>query len=130
MWMLYGFAILGGALAVSVRHVELDVAMAAICAFAIVLGIVGVYLGGVRVYSDEEIAASRRKPVVSFLLDISYKRRLFEVFLDCVLITMAHYVTYAVVFGPARAASPEWQLFLKTLPATLFIKLAAYEKVL
>ncbi len=126
VWMLYGFAILGGALAVSVRHVELDVAMAAICAFAIVLGIVGVYLGGVRVYSDEEVAASRRKPVVSFLLDLSYKRRVFEVFLDCALITMAHYVTYAIVFGPARAASPEWQLFLKTLPATVFIKLAAF----
>ncbi|HUR83548.1 MAG TPA: glycosyl transferase [Thermoanaerobaculia bacterium] len=126
VWMLYAFAILGGALAVSVRHVELDVAMAAIGGFAIVLGIIGVYLGGVRVYSDEEITAAKRKPVVSFLIDLSYKRRLFEVFLDVALIVMAHYVTYALVFGPARAASPEWQLFLKTLPLTVFVKLAAF----
>ncbi|HVE71204.1 MAG TPA: glycosyl transferase [Thermoanaerobaculia bacterium] len=126
VWMLYAFAILGGALAVSVRHVELDVAMAAIIGFAIFLGIVGVYLGGVRVYSEEEMTAAQRKPVVSFLIDLSYKRRIFEVFLDCALIALAHYVTYAIVFGPARAASADWQLFLKTLPATMFVKLVAF----
>ena len=126
VWMLYAFAVLGGALAVSVRHVELDVAMAAILGFAVVLAIVGVYLGNVRVYSEEEVAAAQRKPVVAFLMDLSYKRRIFEVFLDCALIALAHYITYAIVFGPAKADSPAWQLFLKTLPATVFIKLVAF----
>ena len=126
VWMLYAFAILGGALAVSVKHVNIDVAMAAIAGFAIVLAIVGVYLAGVRVYSEEEIAAAQRKPVVSFLVDLSYKRRVFEVLLDVALIVMAHYVTYALVFGPARAASYDWQLFVKTLPAIVFVKLAAF----
>ncbi|HVG24171.1 MAG TPA: glycosyl transferase [Thermoanaerobaculia bacterium] len=126
VWMLYAFAILGGALAVSVRHFDLDVAMAAIVGFAIFLGIVGVYLGGVHVYSEEEVAAAQKKPVVSFLIDLSYKRRVFEVLLDGALIVLAHYVTYALVFGPARAASPDWQLFLKTLPAIVAVKLAAF----
>ncbi|HEX6087808.1 MAG TPA: glycosyl transferase [Thermoanaerobaculia bacterium] len=126
VWMLYAFAILGGGLAVSVKHVSIDVAMAAIAAFAMVLAIVGVYLAGVRVYSEEEIAAAQRKPVVSFLVDLSYKRRVFEVLLDVALIVMAHYVTYALVFGSARADSYDWQLFMKTLPAIIFVKLAAF----
>jgi UDP-GlcNAc:undecaprenyl-phosphate GlcNAc-1-phosphate transferase len=126
VWMLYGFAILGGGLAVFVRHFDLDVAVAAITGFAIILGIVGVYLGGVHVYSEEEVAAAQKKPVVSFLIDLSYKRRVFEVLLDVTLIILAHYITYALVFGPVRASSLDWQLFLKTLPAIVSVKLVAF----
>ncbi|HEX8410539.1 MAG TPA: glycosyl transferase [Thermoanaerobaculia bacterium] len=126
VWMLYGFAILGGALAIFVRHIDLDVSIAAIAGFAIVLGLVGVHLGGVRVYSEEEVEAARRKPVVSFLIDLSYKRRVFEVLLDVALIVLASYAAYALVFGPARSTSTDWQLFLKTLPAIVFAKLATF----
>lgn len=126
VWMLYGFAVLGGALAIFVRHIDLDVSIAAIAGFAIVLGLIGVHLGGVRVYSEEEVEAARRKPVVSFLIDLSYKRRVFEVLLDVTLIVLASYGAYALVFGPARAASGDWQLFLKTLPAIVFAKLATF----
>lgn len=126
VWMLYGFAALGGALAIFVRHIDFDVSIAAILGFAIVLGLVGVHLGGVRVYSPEEVEAAQRKPVVSFLIDLSYRRRIFEVLLDGALIVLASYVAYALVFGPARATSLDWQLFLKTLPAIVFLKLAAF----
>lgn len=126
VWMLYAFAVLGGVLAVSVRHLHIDVAMAAIAGFAIVLAIVGVYLAEVRVYNEDEVAAAQRKPVVSFLVDLSYKRRIFEVMLDVALIVMAHYIAYALVFGTARAGSPDWTLFLKTLPVIVAIKLAAF----
>jgi len=126
VWMLYAFALLGGALAVAVRHVSLDVSIAAIACFAIVLGLLGVYLGRVRVYSDEELAAAQQKPMVSLLIDLSYKRRVFEVGLDVALIVLAQYVAHALLFGPARAASPDWHLFLKTIPAIVFIKLGAF----
>lgn len=126
VWMLYAFALLGGALAVAVRHVSLDVSIAAIAGFAVVLALLGVYLGRVRVYSDEELAAAQQKPMVSLLIDLSYKRRVFEVALDVVLIVLAQYVAYAVLFGPARASSSDWQLFLKTLPAIVFVKLGAF----
>lgn len=126
VWMLYAFALLGGALAVAVRQVSLDVSIAAIAGFAIVLGLLGVYLGRVRVYSDEELTAAQQKPMVSLLIDLSYKRRIFEVGLDVVLIVLAQYVAYALLFGPARSSSLDWQLFLKTLPAIVFVKLGAF----
>ncbi len=126
VWMLYAFALMGGALAVSMRHFDLDVSIAAIGAFAILLAIIGVYLARVRVYSEEELAHAQRKPVVSFLIDLSYKRRVFEVLLDVALIVLAQYLSYALLFGPARAGSSDWQLFVKTLPAVIFVKLVAF----
>jgi UDP-GlcNAc:undecaprenyl-phosphate GlcNAc-1-phosphate transferase len=126
VWMLYAFALMGGVLSVAVRRLNLDVSVAAIAGFAIVLGILGVYLGGVHVYSAEETSAAQKKPLVSFLIDLSYKRRIFEVALDVVLIVLAYYASYALLFGPARAGSKDWQLFLKTLPAIVFVQLATF----
>ena len=126
VWMMWGFAILGGVLAIGSHRLDLDVSIAAIAGFAIVLGILGVYLAGVRVYSEEEILAAEQKPVVSFLIDLSYKRRIFEVALDVVLIVLAYYCAYALVFGPMRATSGDWQLFIKTVPAIVFVKLLTF----
>nr|MDQ3282513.1 hypothetical protein [Acidobacteriota bacterium] len=126
VWMMYAFAILGAGLAVGIRHISFDVSIAAIAGFAVVLAIVGVYLGGVRVYDPDEVAAAQQKPLVSFLIDLSYKRRIFEVALDVVLIILGQYLAYALLFGPARVQSGDWQLFLKTLPAIVFVKLCSF----
>lgn len=126
VWMLYGFAILGGLIGVAVRRLQLDVSLAIIAAFAIMLSIVGVYLAAVRVYDPEQVAAAQQKPLVAFLVDLSYKRRVFEVLLDVVLIVLAYYSAFALVFGPASAQSMDWQLFLKTVPAVVAIKLALF----
>jgi UDP-GlcNAc:undecaprenyl-phosphate GlcNAc-1-phosphate transferase len=126
VWMLYVFAILGGALAIGVRKIALDQSLAAIAAFTIVLGILGVYLAGVRVYSQDELDAAQKKPLVAFLFDISYKRRIFEMLLDVVLIVLAYYGAHTIVLGPAIATSPGWAFFLKALPAIVFIKLATF----
>jgi UDP-GlcNAc:undecaprenyl-phosphate GlcNAc-1-phosphate transferase len=125
VWMLYAFALSAGALALLVRTTRLDVSLAAIAAFTIVLTLVGIYLGRVRVYDEAEIAAAKEKPLVALLVDLSYKRRVFEVALDLVLIVLAYYSAYALLFGPARD-SGDWQLFLRTLPAVVFIKLATF----
>ena len=126
VWMMWAFAVLGGILSLLVRRMEVDVSIAVIAGFAIALSLLGVYLARVRVYSDEELEAARQKPLVSFLVDLSYKRRIFEVGLDVVLIVMAQYLAYALIFGPASTTSPDWQLFLKTVPAVVFIKLATF----
>lgn len=126
VWMLYAFAVMGGALAIAIRKASLDISVAAIAIFAILLGIVGFYLAGVRVYREDEVVEAQRKPLASFLLDLSYKRRVFEVLLDANLIILAQYVAYLLLFGPAKATSGDWQLFLKTLPAIVFVKLAVF----
>ncbi|MEA2328951.1 MAG: UDP-GlcNAc:undecaprenyl-phosphate/decaprenyl-phosphate GlcNAc-phosphate transferase, partial [Thermoanaerobaculia bacterium] len=125
VWMLYSLAVGGGVLALIVRHATMDVSIVSIATFTIVLTFLGIHLGRVRVYDETELAAAREKPVVSFLLDLSYKRRIFEVILDVVLISLAYYLAYAVKFGPV-SESGDWQLFIKTLPVVVVVKLAMF----
>ena len=124
VWMLYTFALAAGALAMLVRHATLDVSVGVIAAFTVALTLLGVYLAHVRVYDESEIGAPRRPAVFTFLLHLSYKRRLFEVALDVVLIVLSYYFAHALVLGPA-ANSGDWHLFLRTLPIVLALKLAA-----
>lgn len=125
VWMLYAFALLAGTLAMIVRQVPLDVSVATIIGFVVVLTFLGVHLGRVRVYEETEIAAAREKPIVAFLVDLSHKRRVFEVALDVVLIVLAYYATHVLLFGPVSNAQ-QWALFLKTVPAVVFVQLATF----
>src|SRR6266487_245757 len=126
VWMLYGFAALSGVLAVMVQRVKLDVSLAAICGFTILLTLLGVYLAGVKVYDQtEEALALRDNSLYGFLVDVSYKRRIFEVLLDVVLILLAYWGAYAVEFG-ALSGSTAWKLFLRTLPVLVFVKMATF----
>src|SRR5262249_25708267 len=88
--LLYVLAALSGLLALLVRDQALDVSVALITGFTVVLTLLGVYLAGVKVYDEAELRAARDKPLVAFLLDLSYKRRVFEVLLDVILILLAY----------------------------------------
>jgi UDP-GlcNAc:undecaprenyl-phosphate GlcNAc-1-phosphate transferase len=122
--MLYGFAALSGLLAILVQRARLDVSLAAIAGFTILLTLIGVYLGGVKVYDQsDEAMALKDKPLYAFLVDVSYKRRIFEVLLDVVLIILSYWASYAINFPPA---SPAWQLFIRTLPVLVFVKMSVF----
>ena len=122
--MLYGFAALSGLLAILVQRARLDISLAAIAGFTIVLTLVGVYLAGVKVYDESEAElALKDKPLYAFLVDVSYKRRVFEVLLDVVLVILAYWSSYAINFP---SSSPAWNLFIRTLPVLVFIKMAVF----
>jgi UDP-GlcNAc:undecaprenyl-phosphate GlcNAc-1-phosphate transferase len=126
VWMLYGFAALSGVLALLVQQVKLDVSLAAIAGFTVLLTLVGVYLAGVKVYDEtEEAMALRDNSPYAFLIDLSYKRRIFEVLLDVILILLSYWCAYAVKFG-ALSGSGAWKLFLRTLPVLVFVKMASF----
>ena len=126
VWMLYGFAALSGLLAILVRQLKLDVSLAAILGFTVLLTLLGVYLAGVKVYDEDEARSAPETALFAFLVDLSYKRRVFEVLLDVVLIILAYYSSYALVFGPFSMESRDWQLFLRTVPLLVFIKMAIF----
>ncbi len=122
--MLYGFAMLSGVLALFVRQVKLDVSLAAIAGFTLMLTLLGVYLSGVKVYDEDDPGLGSDNQLFGFLVDFSYKRRVFEVLLDVVLIILSYYTAYALVFGTYSSESRDWQLFLRTVPLLVFIKMA------
>lgn len=126
VWMLYGLAASAGALSLFVSRTGFDVSVAAMTVFTIALTFLGVHLGRVRVYDEAELTAAREKPLVGFLIELSYKRRVFEVVLDFSLIVLSYYTAYALMFGSAASVSSDWQLFLRTVPVIVIIKLATF----
>ena len=124
VWMLYTFAVAGGVLATLVRNAAIDVSLGAIALFTVGLTFVGVHLARVRVYDEAEVDSARRHSPFTFLVVLSHKRRIFEVALDVVLILLSYYFANELVFGPV-AKSAGWEVFLRTLPVAVALKLAA-----
>jgi len=122
--MLYGLAAVSGFLAVGVRALRTDVSIALLFAFTIALTLLGVYLAGVKAYDEEsQAAAMSDKPLFAFLIDFSYKRRVFEVLLDVGLIILAYWAGYVLTGFSDTAAL---QLFLRTIPIVVVVRLAAF----
>lgn len=122
LWML---SAVSGSIAVLLRRVTIDLSLTLIAAFAIAMTIVGLYLAGVTVYTREEAQRAERKPIVAFLIDLSYKRRIFEVLLDVVLTIAAYAIAYRLRFG-APNAGPDWQMFRDTLPLIIGTKITVF----
>ncbi len=123
--MLYAFAITAGALALFVGQIDAVKSFALIGVFIVTLVIAGVYLSKVKVYEGEdETRAAEDNAVFAFLVNVSHKRRIFEVFLDALLITLAYYSAFAL-FRLFEDAS-NWGLFLKTLPLLILIKIGSF----
>src|SRR5207247_11133157 len=105
--------------------IKADVSLALIAGFTLGLTLLGVYLAGVKGYDEVEQAVAEGEKPFAFLVDFSYKRRIFEVLLDIVLIMLAYWAAYSVKFGPF-SNSPAWRLFLRTLPVLVVVRLAAF----
>jgi UDP-GlcNAc:undecaprenyl-phosphate/decaprenyl-phosphate GlcNAc-1-phosphate transferase len=126
VWMLYGLAAVSGLLAVAVRALRSDVSIALLFGFTIVLTLLGVYLAGVKAYDEEaQVVAAREKPLFGFLIDFSYKRRIFEVLMDVGLIILAYWAAYTLTIQ-GFSDSPARTLFLRTLPIVVVMRLAAF----
>jgi len=124
--LLYALAVLSGGLAFLVRELSLVQGMGLIALFSLLLALVGVYLAKVKVYeSEQEDLALENRALFGFLVNLSHKRRIFEVLLDSFLIALAYYYSYVILF-PRFEDTSDWDLFLKTLPILIIVKLVAF----
>jgi UDP-GlcNAc:undecaprenyl-phosphate GlcNAc-1-phosphate transferase len=123
--LLYGLAVLSGLMALFVRRAPADISLALIAAFTLALTLLGVHLARVKVYEDVAGQVPGAQPLVGFLVDLSYKRRLFEVLLDVVLIGLSYYGANLLVFGPLRQ-SGVLKLVASSLPVLVSVKLAVF----
>lgn len=124
--MLYVFAVAGAALALFIENLEVTKSIALIAIFAIVLTIIGVFLAKVRVYDhDASKQGDASGQVFTFVLNLSHKRRVFEVILDAFLITLSYYAAYLLLF-PDFTSTSNWNLFVESLPVLIVIKLFCF----
>jgi len=124
--LLYGLALLAGFISIFIRELAPVQGIAVITLFTVILTLIGVYLGKVKVYEEQqEDLALQNHAAFGFLLNLSHKRRVFEVILDVLLITLSYYGAYVLIFGTFET-SETWTLFIKSLPILIGLKLSAF----
>ena len=125
--MLYGLALLAGIISIFIRDLPTTQSLATIGFFVVVLTIIGVYLSKVQVYDEQQAdLAVKNSASFGFLLNLSHKRRVFEVILDAVLITLAYYSSYLLVSGSKFEETNNWNLFIKSLPILIVLNLFSF----
>jgi UDP-GlcNAc:undecaprenyl-phosphate GlcNAc-1-phosphate transferase len=121
---LYGIAALAGAAAVglgSSRFREADILLSLLI---VALLLLGVRLANVRVYDGDDFRALRERSFTPLVADFVYKRRVFEVLLDVLLIVIAYYASWVLRFeGDFPRYYP---LFVQTVPIVIGCQIAAF----
>lgn len=120
VWMLWALAAISGLMGLAILKLPQEASFTALFVFCMTLIYLGIYLGKVKVYD-----VSQPTPVMTFLVDVSHKRRVFEVLLDSSLIVFSYYLAFTTVLGPLDD-SYQSATFFRTLPLVVGLKLAAF----
>ena len=123
---LYLFAIASGLVGVAAFHFSANIALALLPVFLMVLLFVTVYLGRVKVYEGvADPAVAKGRALIPTLADFTYKRRIFEVLSDFVLILIAYYGAFLLRFeGELR--EPHWTKFRLSVPVVIVVQLGVF----
>jgi UDP-GlcNAc:undecaprenyl-phosphate GlcNAc-1-phosphate transferase len=123
--VLYGFSAVSGIIALLVSRLPLGLALLLIVLYLLFVAFFWIYLGRVKVYAEESILTRKGPGVLTpVLVEVTYRRRLFEVLLDCVLISVAYYAAYLLRFE--GDPGPNFDFFLRSLPIMLACQIFAF----
>jgi UDP-GlcNAc:undecaprenyl-phosphate GlcNAc-1-phosphate transferase len=123
---LWIFAAASGATAVAVRNLPWQVGAAIVPAFGLLFAFFAIYLGRVRVYAPvASEAESQGRALLPTLADFGYKRRVFEVLHDVVIVCLAYYCAFLLRFD-GWLVDPFYGRFVQSLPVVLVIQLSAF----
>jgi UDP-GlcNAc:undecaprenyl-phosphate GlcNAc-1-phosphate transferase len=123
--VLYGFSVASGLIALAIRHLNIGLTLVLIAFYLLFVLFFWIYLGRVKVYSEKSILAEESASVLTpILVQITYRRRLFEVLLDVMLIAVAYYTAYLLRFE--GQVGDDFDFFLKSLPIMLACQIFAF----
>ncbi len=124
--ILYGFAVVSGLLAMIATRLSLGVSLVLVTIYLLFVTFFWISLARVKVHPGESILSeAKRGKLTPLLIEITYKRRLFEVLLDLILIPLAYWISYLLRFeGSAYGAN--FPIFLKSLPIVVACQLSAF----
>lgn len=124
--LLYGFAALSGLLAITIARFSLGVSLVLVVIYLLFIIFFWVNLARVKVYPEESIVSEiKTGKLTPLLIKITYKRRLFEVLLDLILIPLAYWSSYLLRFE-GSAYGENFPIFLKSLPIVLACQLFSF----
>ena len=121
LWLL---AAAGGAIGVAFRESAAWWSLVA-ALFAVGMTLFAIYLGGIRVYENSDAGALKRGGLTPIVVDFVYKRRVAEVLLDFVLVTLSYYAAYRLKFDFIEFAA-NFTFFMRSLPVVVAVQLIAF----
>ncbi len=117
--VLYAFSVASGLLALAIHHLSIGPTLVLIVIYLLFVIFFWIYLARVKVYQEDSILSGEGLGgFTPIIVQLTYRRRVFEVLLDFVLITVAYYTAYLLRFeGPVYYLIGEnFRFFLKSLP--------------
>ncbi|MBW1682123.1 MAG: glycosyl transferase [Deltaproteobacteria bacterium] len=116
--VLWGFAAVSGLMALAMGYLASGVSIVLVVCYLLFVLFFWVYLGKVKVYSGESVLrGGGTGRITPLLIEVTYRRRLLEVLLDLVLITVAYYTAYLLRFEGQLGGN--FDFFLKSLPVVI-----------
>jgi len=124
--ILYSFAAVSGLLAMAITRLSLGVSLVLVVIYLLFIIFFWINLARVKVYPEKSIVSEVNKgKLTPLFIELTYKRRLFEVLLDLILIPLAYWSSYLIRFeGSAYGAN--FPIFLKSLPIVVACQLFSF----
>ena len=113
--VLYGFAVISGFMALALNYLNIWVGLLLIASYILFVLFFWFHLGRIKVYKEKSIFENDGNGwFTPILAEVTYKRRIFEVILDVILISLSYYMSYLLRFewNPSHL---QQTLFLKSL---------------
>lgn len=123
--LLYGLATTSGVASLLIRDLPLDVGLAILASLLIALTLLGIRLTDVKIFSEADLQAARKRPLVALLCELSFKRRVFEMGLDVVLFVLAYYLACAFAGGTGEG-NLAWISFRQVLAVMIAVRLTVF----
>jgi len=124
--ILYSFAAVSGLLAMVITRLSVGISLVLVVIYLLFVIFFWINLARVKVYPEESMVSQVHKgKLTPLFFELTYKRRLFEVLLDLVLIPLAYWSSYLIRFeGSAYGAN--FPIFLKSLPIVVACQLFSF----
>jgi UDP-GlcNAc:undecaprenyl-phosphate GlcNAc-1-phosphate transferase len=122
--VLYVLALAAGGVAYLSYTYGWSYGVVLVCFLGMGLLLLGVFLGRLQVYPEEQARLPENARFFSLITDFPYKRQVTTVVLDLGLIILAYYSAYLLRFEAAVTA--EEPLFVASLPIVIVCQLSAF----
>ena len=128
--VLYVFSILSGFIALAIHYTSAGLSLILIALYLLAVVLFWIYLAKVKVYPEESIVSSnaRQNGLTPIIVQFTYKRRLFEVLLDFILIAVAYYTAYFLRFEGLVSSlfGANFDFFMKSLPIVIACQIFSF----
>lgn len=114
--VLYAIALLSGVSSAVLEALDYDLSLVLVPLLIIGMAILAAYLARLRVTGAESDAP--QGTLVRLMLDLTYRRRLLDVLLDALIISLAYYLAFWITAG-LQVGGAVLTVYVRTLPVAL-----------